>query len=253
MSKPIIAINADYRTTDENRSAFSFLSSDYYDAIIQVGGLPMIIPPIEDEADINTLLDGVDGLLMIGGADLDPRRDGWMLHPAVRLLNNRRETFDRTLVRLASSRQLPIFGIGVGMQLLNIVHGGNLFLHVPEDKPGALPHSDPMDPAHRHGLEIEPNSLMEEVYGDGELRVNSMHHMAVDAVASGFRVTARCPDGIIEAIESTASDWFALGTQFHPEMPTASALDVRMFEEFVLAAQHMKRDKQAKQDIRLVA
>ncbi|MBN1852807.1 MAG: gamma-glutamyl-gamma-aminobutyrate hydrolase family protein [Pirellulales bacterium] len=247
MFKPIIAINADYRTTDDNESAFSFVSADYYDAILQVGGLPMILPPLEKEEDIEAFLDRIDGLLLVGGADLDPRRDGWMLHPAVRLLHQRREIFDRKLVRLASDRQIPIFGIGVGMQLLNVAHGGNLFLHIPEDKPNALPHRDFMDPAHRHGLVIEPHSLMEEVYGDGELRVNSMHHMAVDEVAPGFRVTARCPDGVIEAIESMSPDWFALGTQFHPEKSTASALDVRMFEEFVLAA------RQAKKDVRLVA
>ena len=76
---------------------------------------------------------------------------------------------------------------------------------------------------------------MERVYGDGELRVNSMHHMAIDDVAHGFEVTARCPDGIVEAIESRNPDWFAIGTQFHPESDTASALDLRVFEEFVEA------------------
>jgi putative glutamine amidotransferase len=74
---------------------------------------------------------------------------------------------------------------------------------------------------------------MERVYGDGEIRVNSMHHMAVDDVASGFRVTARCPDGVVEAIESERPDWFAFGTQFHPEADSASALDGRIFEEFI--------------------
>ena len=73
---------------------------------------------------------------------------------------------------------------------------------------------------------------MERVYGEGEIRVNSMHHMAIDEVAPGFAATARCPDGVIEAIENT-TDWFAFGTQFHPENDSASALDLRIFEEFV--------------------
>ena len=89
------------------------------------------------------------------------------------------------------------------MQLLNVSQGGKLFLHIPEDLPKALPHNDPLDPAHRHALEVVPGTLMERVYGDGEIRVNSMHHMAIDEVAPGFRVTARCPDGVVEAIEST--------------------------------------------------
>ena len=68
--------------------------------------------------------------------------------------------------------------------------------------------------------------------GEGEIRVNNMHHQAIDDVAPGFNVTARCPDGVIEAIESV-TDWFAFGTQFHPEHESASALDLRIFEEFV--------------------
>jgi putative glutamine amidotransferase len=156
-----------------------------------------------------------------------------MLHPSIRPLAQRRELFDRRLTRAVAQRRLPVYGIGAGMQLLNVVLGGNLLLHIPEDRPLALPHHDPLDPAHRHTLELTVGSLMERVYGDGELRVNSMHHMAVDEVAPGFEVTARCPDGIIEAIESRHTDWFALGTQFHPEADTASALDLRVFEEFV--------------------
>ena len=76
---------------------------------------------------------------------------------------------------------------------------------------------------------------MERIYGEGEIRVNSSHHMAVDEVAPGFRVTATCPDGVVEAIESVNPDWFAFGTQFHPEADSATALDMRLFEEFLSA------------------
>ena len=79
---------------------------------------------------------------------------------------------------------------------------------------------------------------MERVYGEGEIRVNSCHHMAIDEVAPGFMVSARCPDGVIEAIESTQPDWFAIGTQFHPESHSASALDQRIVEEFVMGVAH---------------
>jgi putative glutamine amidotransferase len=186
-----------------------------------------------DEEDVERILDTLDAVVMVGGADLDPRRDGFMLHPSVRTMESRREDFDRMLVRLVADRRMPLMAIGVGMQLLNVSQGGNLFLHVPEDMPKALPHKDPLDPAHRHGLELVPGTLMERVYGDGEVRVNSMHHMACDAIAPGFLVSARCPDGIVEAIESTQDDWFAIGTQFHPEAESASALDLRIFEEFI--------------------
>ena len=231
--KPLIGLNADYRSATKDAPAFSYVASGYFDAIVRSGGIPVIIPPQSNEDDLNRILDLLDGVVLVGGADLDPRRDGFMLHPTVRLLDKRRETFDRMLMRNVAERRLPVFGIGLGMQLLNVQQGGNLLLHIPEDLPQALPHKDPLDPSHRHGLEIEPDSLMERVYGDGELRVNSMHHMACDEIAPGFRVTARCPDGVVEAIEST-TDWLALGTQFHPEADSASALDVRIFEEFLI-------------------
>ncbi len=231
--KPLIGLNADCREANGDAPAFSYLAAGYYDAVTSAGAIPVVLPPIEDEDDLQQALSILDGLVLVGGADLDPRRDGFMLHPTVRPLARRRENFDRLLARLAIDQRLPIFGIGVGMQLLNVSQGGNLSLHIPEDMPEALPHKDALDHAHRHGLEVESGSLMERVYGDGEIRVNSMHHMAVDEVAPGFRVTARCPDGVIEAIESTASDWFALGTQFHPEADSASALDRRIFEEFI--------------------
>lgn len=227
---PIVGINADYRTGDAN---FSYLHAGYYECVEAAGGIPVILPPMKETEHLGRLLDRLDGFLLIGGADLDPRRDGFMLHPTVKTLHPRREDFDRMLMDQLAERRIPTFGIGAGMQLLNVSQGGNLFLHIPEDVPEALPHRDPQDPAHRHGLVVVPGSLMERVYGDGEIRVNSRHHMAVDEVAPSFTVTARCPDGIVEAIECASDDWHAMGTQFHPEAESASALDVRIVEEFL--------------------
>lgn len=238
--KPLIGVNADFRPARKDSPAFCYLCAGYPDSIVKAGGIPVILPPLADEDDLSTLLDMLDGVVLIGGADLDPRRDGFMLHPSVRLLDSRREEFDRTLMGQIARRRMPVYGIGVGMQLLNLSQGGNLFLHIPEDLPRALPHLDRMDPAHRHALEVEPGTLMERVYGEGEIRVNSMHHMAIDDVAPGFAVTARCPDGVIEAIESTTDDWFAFGTQFHPEDDSASALDLRIFEEFIQGVTNSK-------------
>lgn len=232
--KPIIGINADYRSATKDKPAFSFLAAGYAEAVSKAGGIPVVLPPLEDSNDISQLLDTLHGVVLTGGADLDPRLDGFMMHPAVQTLERKRENFDRLLAKMILKRRMPVFGIGVGMQLLNVTQGGNLYLHIPEDMPDSLPHRDALDRAHRHGLEVARNSLMERVYGDGEIRVNSMHHMAIDELGSAFRVTARCPDGIIEAIESVDPEkWFAVGTQFHPEAESASALDLRIFEEFI--------------------
>jgi putative glutamine amidotransferase len=232
-SKPLIGVNTDYRCARNDTPAFVFRAAGYFDSLSKAGAIPLLIPPLANEADVNRVLDLLEGVVLGGGADLDPRYEGFMVHPSQRLLDSRREQFDRMLVRLIAQRRMPVLGIGCGMQLLNVSQGGSLHLHIPEDLPRALPHIDPMDPAHRHALEVEPGSLMERVYGEGEIRVNSMHHMAVDAVAPGFAATARCPDGVIEAVESTSDDWFAIGTQFHPQSESASALDLRIFEEFI--------------------
>ncbi len=232
--KPLIGINTDYRSARKGNPAFSYLGAGYYDSIIQAGGIPVVIPPMKAEDDLHRVLDTLDGVVLGGGADLDSRKDGFMLHPSLRLLDHRREEFDRTLMRLITERRMPVLGIGCGMQLLNVSQGGNLFLHLPEDMPQALPHLDVSDPTHRHALVVEPGSLMERVYGEGEIRVSSIHHMAVDDVATGFAVTARCPDGVVEAIESTVDDWFAFGVQFHPEEDRGTGLDIGVFKQFML-------------------
>jgi putative glutamine amidotransferase len=231
--KPLIGVNADYRSARKDTPAVSYLGAGYSDSIIQAGGIPVVIPPMKAEGDLHRVLDLLDGVVLGGGADLDPRMDGFMMHPAIRLLDRRREEFDRLLVRLATERRMPVLGIGCGMQLLNVSQGGTLFLHIPEDLPNALPHLDATDPDHRHALIVEKGSLMDQVYGEGEIRVSSMHHMAVDEVAPGFAVTARCPDGVVEAIESTMDDWFALGVQFHPEEDRGTKLDIGVFEQFM--------------------
>ncbi len=232
--KPLVGINADYRSARKDSPAFSYLSAGYIDSITKAGAIPVVIPPLRDADDLHRVLDTLDGVVMGGGADLDPRIDGFMLHPSLRLLDRRREEFDRMLVRLVAERRIPLLGIGCGMQLLNVSQGGTLFLHIPEDLPKALPHLDATDPNHRHALVVEKGSLMDRVYGESEIRVSSMHHMAIDDVAPGFAVTARCPDGVVEAIESTMDDWFAMGVQFHPEEDRGTKLDICVFEQFML-------------------
>lgn len=234
-SAPLIGITADHRKGRNDRGAFAVLSLEYVDAVRAAGGVPVILAPTPEADCAEKLLGVVDGVVFTGGGDLDPRNDGFMTHPSQTLLDPRRETFERNLMETVAERRMPVFGIGAGMQLLNVSQGGNLFFHLPEDLPSALPHRDALDAEHRHGLVVVPDSLMGRIYGDGEIRVNSYHHMAVDEAASGFRVTARCQDGVVEAIECESPEWIAFGVQFHPQAASASALDHRLFEEFVAA------------------
>ena len=246
--KPLIGINLDFKPSARTTPAYGYLAAGYFQCVADAGAIPMVLPPSDDPAVHAQIVDTLDGIVMIGGGDLDPRNDGFMMHPSVRPMDPRRETSDRLLMHEVAERRLPVFAIGTGMQLLNLEMGGNLFLHIREDLPEAICHLDPQDPQHRHTLIVEGDSVVGRVFGDGEIRVTSRHHMAVDDVAPGFRVTAKCPDGVIEAIESEMLDWFAMGVQFHPESSAASALDMRLFEEFVEHIESLPRSSSTATD-----
>jgi putative glutamine amidotransferase len=235
-TRPLIGINADFVPAGKVTSAQARLHAGYWDTVLAAGGLPVILPPLGKEADINAFLDRVDGMILSGGLDLDPRRQGQPTHPAVQPMAERREENDRILVRRIIARQIPVLGIGVGMQQLNATLGGSLFLHLPEDQPRALPHNDPScHGPHRHAVLLEPNTRLDEIYGGGEIRVNSNHHQAIRQLGAKLRVSALAPDGVIEAIESVDPNWFCVGVQWHPESETASALDMQLFEGFIQA------------------
>jgi putative glutamine amidotransferase len=235
-TRPFIGVNADYVPASKVNAAFVRVSAGYLDNVVAAGGLPVVVPPLGKEVDLDAWLDRLDGFVLTGsGLDLDPRRVGLPSHPAVQLLPQRRDDSDRLLLRRLRERRLPILAIGLGMQQLNVACGGTLYLHLPEELPRAMPHRDPTGAPHRHTVLIEPNTRLEEIYGAGEIRVNSSHHQSVRQVGAGLRVGARAPDGVIESIESTEGQWFCVGVQWHPESETASALDLQLFEYFIQA------------------
>lgn len=233
-SRPLVGINTDLRVTSK-RASYSVVHAGYYDSVLAAGAIPIIVPPLTKEADLKPILDRLDALILTGGDDLDPKRLGHPPHPAVKVIPPRREDSDRLLCRMAAERKLPLLGISLGMQLINVMFGGTLYMHLPEDLPRALPHKDPLGGAHRHGIEITPGSILDDIYGDGEIRVNSSHHQAVRRVSNKFRVSAVAPDGVIEAMESMDPTWFCMGVQWHPESETASALDMQLFESLIAA------------------
>ena len=234
-TRPFIGVNADYVPAGKQTAAAVRLHPGYLDAIVAAGGLPVVVPPLAKDVPIDAYLDRLDGFLLSGGADIDPRRHGLPGHPAVLPMAERRDLSDRLLVQRLLQRELPLLAVGVGLQQLNIACGGTLYLHLPEDLPRAMPHRDPTGQPHRHTVLVEPGTRLEEIYGAGEIRVNSAHHQAVRTVGAGLRACALAPDGVIEAVESTRADWFCIGVQWHPESETATALDLQLFECFIQA------------------
>jgi putative glutamine amidotransferase len=236
-TRPVIGINVDYRAVSKTQCSHVRLNAGYADAVLAAGGLPMLLAPVGKDSEISAFLDRVDGFILSHGLDLDPRRMGQAMHQSVRPMADRREEHDRLLVRQLLARQMPVLGIGVGLHQLNVACGGTLFVHLPEEQPRALPHSDnSCSGPHRHAVLLQPGTRLDEIYGGGEIRVNSNHHQAVKSVGARFRVSALAPDGIIEAIEATDPNWFCVGVQWQPESETASALDMQLFECFLQAA-----------------
>lgn len=235
-TRPFIGINADYVPASKVNSPFIRLNAGYLDNVVGAGGLPVVVPPLGKDIDPDAWLDRLDGFILTGSAwDLDPRRLGVPPHSAVQPMPERRDESDRLLLRCLLERRLPLLAIGLGMQQLNVACGGTLYVHLPQELPRSMPHRDPSGSTHRHLVLVEPNTRMEEIFGVGEIRVNSAHHQAVRQVGDGLRVGARAPDGVIEAIESTDGRWFCVGVQWHPESDSASALDLQLFEYFMQA------------------
>jgi putative glutamine amidotransferase len=167
-------------------------------------------------------------------ADVDPACYGEEPHPRLGPVNPLRTHFEIQLVRLALTRELPVFGICGGAQVLNVALGGALYQDIPSQVPKAYKHSGSPEPAHT--IDIVPDTRLAAILGTPEMRVNSLHHQAVKVPGQGLVVSASARDGVIEAVEIPGRP-FALGVQWHPEqlfMEDEAAL--RLFSAFVQAA-----------------
>ena len=215
------------------------LADTYTGAVAHAGGIPVILPPQADAYD--EIFGMIDGLVLTGGADIDPKRYGDATrHPATYGVDAARDQFEIDLVHGALERNIPILCICRGIQLLNVALGGTLIQDIADEYPGAIEHRQqanrlPID-APSHPVIIEPGSLLAEVYGPGPIPANSFHHQAVRVPGDGLRVVGRTPDGLIEALELTGSTW-VLGVQWHPEMMFRSHPEhLRPFQALVHAA-----------------
>ena len=217
---------------------------DYRQSVLHVGGEVRILEPSAGEG----ALTGVDGLMLTGGDDVAPARYGEPVHPAVIEAEPGRDEFELALIREARARNLPIFAICRGIQVLNVACGGTLVQDIPTELTGALPHCFTV-PSHEpyflaHEVWIDKDTLlwklMRERLSDADsCEVNSRHHQAVKRLAAGFQVAATAPDGVVEAIEDPAAG-FCLGVQWHPENFFRTGEFRPLFEGFLDAAQRQR-------------
>lgn len=224
MSKlPAVALTA---TTETIRDVPRTRANVTYTTALRAAGLRPYILPVLAPEDAGILLDGMDGLLLTGGEDVDPSHYGAAPHPALGDVHAARDAFELSLVRAAHARRLPTLAICRGAQILNVALGGSLMQDVPSERPGALAHDGTWERSARvHAVELDPASRLADALGASMVQANSMHHQAIARVADGVRVVARAPDGVIEGIESAQADWWMLGAQWHPEELTETTED----------------------------
>ncbi len=199
------------------------LTAAYVTALEGAGLVPVIIPPLSNVGAAAAILGAVSGLVLTGGEDVDPARYGEMRHEKLRSVNAARDATEAALVEEAKSRGIPVFAICRGIQILNVALGGTLVQDIASQCDTDIAHDDEgARDSRSHDISIEPGSRIAAAMGTERCSVNSFHHQSVKRVASGMRVTARSPDGVIEGLESTDEDWWVMAVQWHPEEMTRS-------------------------------
>ena len=236
MMPPRIALNASLIPA-ESQSPSVTIKVTYTDSILRAGGAPLVLPPIENLSTLRCLLAQADGLVAIGGADIDPARYAAAPSPLTVPLHPRREAFDFAVLAEALALGLPVLGICLGCQVLNVHYGGTLWQDLLAEQPDStVRHSVKVGSgAIRHPVEAQPGTLLSRIVGPEELEVNSSHHQGIRAVGRGLVASARSPDGLIEAIEDPSRP-FVLGVQWHPENLAGEPRHEALFASLVEAA-----------------
>lgn len=210
--RPIIGLTGNFQ-----EGACTLLEG-YFTSILKAGGIPFILPPFDDTDSLIGALDTVDGLLLTGGADINPLHLGEEPIKELHSINPQRDRQELLLARLAADRQVPMLGICRGIQVMNAAFGGSLYQDIHVQMEGkCLKHDQDLGRGYAsHTVRIDHDSLLHRLFGTEVLPVNSFHHQAVKEAAPGFKVTARSSDGVIEAMES-AEHKSMMGVQWHPE------------------------------------
>lgn len=220
--RPVIGISTDFeymaRPSGRQRDT-AFIYQTYYQFIRERGGVPLLIPPTPAE-DLEFLKKSLDGILLSGGDDLDPALFGEEPLEEITLVHPVRQGSDLALAGFADREGIPILGICLGAQVLNVIRQGDIFQDIPTQVPEALPHKNPPGEGPLfHEVEIPANARLREIVNQETLKVNSFHHQSIRKVGKGLQVNARSRDGIIEGVEAVDHPFF-MAFQWHLELNT---------------------------------
>jgi putative glutamine amidotransferase len=239
--KPLIGITPTPTLDDLGQVKFRryTMSANYVEAVESAGGIPLVLPPQEN--NVSDILGVVDGILLSGGGDIDPTRYGDMsMHPETYGVHDLRDRFEFDLLRLALEREVPVFCICRGVQVANVALGGTLIQDIADQYGKEIEHRQhvvgfkPSQPS--HDVSVEPGSALHDVFGRTTIRTNSFHHQAIRDLSPELRAVGWAPDGIIEAVDRPGGGWL-LGVQWHPEMMFKKHLEhARPFRALVTAA-----------------
>jgi putative glutamine amidotransferase len=209
----------------------------YTDALVAVGLIPVVLPPVSP-AVATAALDGVAGLVLTGGEDIDPRLYHEAAHPATGTPHAARDAYELALARAARARRVPTLAICRGAQIVNVALGGTLMQDISPRHPRGVERV--------HAVELDPSSRLASIFAAPRVRANSSHHQAIGRAGPGLRVGGTSPDGVVEAIESADPAWWMMGVQWHPEDLTGTDedWDRRLFAAFADEARDCARDVQ---------
>jgi putative glutamine amidotransferase len=236
MKTPIIGITVS--RAQKNHQLYNQNPSAYSDAILQAGGLPLLIPVEYPITQIDILLDHIDGLLLSGGGDLDYRRYAGNAHLSIEGVCEERDELEIELLKGAIQKKMPVLGICRGTQLINVALGGSLYADIPTQYETHIIHSTPEEKGRNslvHEVELNPNSKLGKIIGQTRFSVNSFHHQAIRVVAPELVVTAYATDGLIEAVELAGDPFGVIGVQWHPECLLNHPSQLEIFKAFLSA------------------
>jgi len=214
------------------------LAQAYIHAIMQAGGVPVLIPSMLAEGGWDVLYQRLDGIVFSGGGDIAPEHFNGEDHPRIAGIDPLRDSVELSLLRAAIDNGKPFLGICRGIQTVNVGLGGTLYEHLAEQFPREIDHAYPttMRTQLVHEVKIEEGTRIAEVVGEPILKVNSLHHQGLKDIAPELRITGNAPDGLVEAVELPEHP-FGLAVQWHPEWLTDQKPTRALFKAFVEAAE----------------